>query len=498
MHIARKTDSYKVSHWKFIPEDTTNIYSYFESRLGGVFSEVPFFGLEYLLNEHFAGDVLSFPMILDAKYYHKAHFGRSDVFNEAGFLKLLQKHQGKLPVSIKAVPEGTVVKNGNVLFTIENTDDEFAWLTNWLETILVQLWYPCTVAAQSREIRKTILEFLEKNGTPESIDFKCQDFGYRGSTSCESAGIGGAAHLLSFKGTDTLAGIDLILSNYTSDIYPAPNQEKFISRRLDGEGFNFNVEAYEKELEEYYAKNMPGFSIPATEHSSMTLFGQENEIEACMNALDAFPDGLVACVSDSWDIINCCKEIWGNKLKSKILSRNGTLVARPDSGTLPGSVIDTIRALESGFGAAKNDKGYKVMPEVIRAIQGDGMEFIERNTFREILQALDEEGYSSDNLGFGSGGGLLQKVNRDTNRFALKCSSAVVGGVQRDVFKSPASDPSKNSKRGRLALVVKDGELVTVPESEASHSNNMLKEVFRDGEVLINYTFNEIRERVIA
>ena len=124
-------------------------------------------------------------------------------------------HDGRLPVRIKAVPEGSPVWNRNVLMTIENTDPHVAWLTNYLETLLVQVWYPTTVATQSREMKRIWHDYLVRTGDPSLIAFKLNDFGYRGSTSDESAALGGAAHLVNFTGTDNLAGCELAM-RYTA------------------------------------------------------------------------------------------------------------------------------------------------------------------------------------------------------------------------------------------------------------------------------------------
>jgi nicotinamide phosphoribosyltransferase len=355
-------------------------------------------------------------------------------------------------VSIKAVPEGSVVPTSNVLMTVENTDPEFPWLTNFLETLLVQVWYPMTVATLSREMKKLILRQLLNNGTPETIDFKLHDFGFRGVSSVESAGLGGAAHLVNFQGTDTVAGIRL--------------------------------------ARKYYGDGMYGFSIPASEHSTITSWGRENEGDAMENMLTQFPEGLVACVSDSFDIFKACSEIWGERLREKVLGRNGTLIVRPDSGDPPTVVLQVLEALATKFGTTKNDKGFKVLPDQVRVIQGDGIDYA---MVREILSAMIMSGWSSDNIAFGMGGALLQKLNRDTQKCAFKCAEITVNGEPKDVYKDPITDPGKTSKAGRMKLV-KAGRSFATANMYAS-GDDQLVEVFRDGEVLKTYTFDEIRSR---
>jgi len=325
------------------------------------------------------------------------------------------------------------------------------------------------VATQSREIKKVILKYLQKTGDPSQIGFKLHDFGFRGVSSVESAGIGGAAHLVNFLGTDTVRGIEL--------------------------------------LADYYDEECAGFSIPASEHSTITSWGKENEGKAYDNMLEAYKDGYMACVSDSFDIRVACTELWGGILRDKVLARDGCLVVRPDSGDPVKIVLDVVRRLGEAFGYSVNNRGYKVLDPHVRVIQGDGVNL---DIITEILRTLDQYDWSADNIAFGMGGALLQKLDRDTQKMAFKCSyvegevDEVVtvqgdGWVEkskwsRDVYKEPVTDKGKNSKRGRLALVKRDGRFHTVRE-ELANGENQLVEVFRDGRMLVNYTLKDIRER---
>ncbi len=451
-NILLATDSYKVSHYKQYPPGTTRVFSFFESR-GGRYDSVLFFGLQYLIKKYLSGVVVTEEKILEAREFFAAHFGDSTLFNEKGWRHILETHGGRLPIEIKAVREGSRVPVSNVLVVVVNTDPEVAWLTNYIETLLVQLWYPTTVATQSYYMRETILGFLEKTGTPELIDFKLHDFGYRGSTSVESAGIGGAAHLINFKGTDTIEAL-------------------LVARR-------------------YYGESMAGFSIPAAEHSTITAWGKENEVRAFENMLIQYPTSLVAVVSDSYDIFNACENLWGEDLREKVTSRDGVLVIRPDSGNPIEVLPRVLEILGSKFGYEVNAKGYKVLNPKVRIIQGDG---IDHNSVRLILQALMDAGWSADNIAFGSGGGLLQKIDRDTQKFAFKCSAIEINGSWYDVYKDPVTDTGKRSKKGRLALRQENGRYSTVTEREAGDAN-LLIPVFRNGELLYEDTFAQIRER---
>ena len=152
-NLLLKTDSYKVSHHRQYPPGTTIVYSYLESR-GGNYPEQVFFGLQYILKKHLIGQVITKERLDEAiKFYHE-HLG-VDIVNRDMWLYIIEKYNGYLPVRIKAVPEGTVVPTGNVLMTIENTDPKCAALTTYLETILLQIWYPITIATNSREICQT-------------------------------------------------------------------------------------------------------------------------------------------------------------------------------------------------------------------------------------------------------------------------------------------------------------------------------------------------------
>jgi len=463
-NIVMLTDSYKVTHHLQYPPGTTKVYSYFECR-GGKYPEVCFFGLQYFIKKYLIGQVVTKEKIDQAEEYFKIHFshpvfGYNDkLFNRGAWEYILNKHGGKLPVEIKAVPEGTVLPYKNVLFTLENTDDKCYWLTNYLETLLVQLWYPTTVCTQSREQKKIIMKYLKSTGTPDVIDqnlhlFKLHDFGFRGVSSVESAATGGAAHLVNFLGTDTMAALVC--------------------------------------CKDYYGEECAGFSIPASEHSTMTSWGREKECEAMKNMLTSYPKGIVACVSDSYDVFKACTDYWGGELKAMIEARDGFLVVRPDSGELPKIVLDVLEKLASKFGTSETSTKHKLLPPCIRVIQGDGVDI---DSLEMILKAMSDAGWAADNLAFGSGGALLQKLHRDTQKCAFKCSYAMVNGQGVDVVKDPITDPGKKSKKGRLTLEENNGVWTTVVEGKGSPEKDQLVTVFKDGAMLASHAFADIRTR---
>ncbi len=210
--------------------------------------------------------------------------------------------------------------------------------------------------------------------------------------------------------------------------------------------------------------------------------------------LTQYPEGLVACVSDSYDLMAAC-DAWGtDPLKSLILARPGTLVVRPDSGDPVSTVLATIERLGSHFGFVVNSEGYKELPPQIRMIQGDG---VNPESIEDILKTLMEHGWSATNLAFGMGGALLQKVDRDTQKFAFKACYTEVNGVGRDVFKDPVTDHGKRSKSGQLILIEpKLNDRQTVRRDDYPNERNLLRPVFRNGELLIDYSFDQIRTRV--
>jgi nicotinamide phosphoribosyltransferase len=467
-NIILNTDSYKVSMFKQYPVGTTGVYSYIESR-GGKYDETVFFGLqsfikEYLLEPITQADIDIADAILSA---------HGEPFNREGWEYILSAHGGYLPVVIKAVPEGTVVPVKNVLATIENTDPKAFWLTTWLETALLRaVWYGTTVATQSKFIKNIITNYLEKSGDPNTINFKLHDFGARGVSSMESAGIGGAAHLVNFMGTDTISGI----------LY----------------------------AREYYNADMAGFSIPAAEHSTITSWGRSGEVDAYRNMVRQFgkPGALLAVVSDSYDIYNACK-LWGTELKDDVLASGATVVIRPDSGDPVEVLPKMFNILADTFGYTTNDKGYKVLNNV-RMLWGDG---INQLSIRSILGVVvDLNGWSADNLAFGMGGALLQQLDRDTQKFAMKCSAVQItkwfedgdnGSMWKsdwvDVFKDPITDRVKASKKGRVTLWTSGGEFQTSVEQPKGWTDrgmewiDALVEVFRDGKIVKDYTFEEVR-----
>lgn len=459
-------DSYKDSHPFQYQRGMTHMTSYLESR-GGEFKECTLFELQYLMHEYLSRPVTA-QQVRDAAAFAKAH---GEPFDANSWMHIVINHGGRLPVRIRAIPEGMVVPTGSPVMVVESTDERVPWVGDLLETMLVRLWAPSTVAIASRESRKIIKHYLDISADdPDSeIGFKLHDFGGRGVTCLEQSRIAGAAHLLSFLGSDTKEAVRF--------------------------------------LNHYYDCEMAGFSIPATQHSTVTMWGREHEYEMFQDYVQRelvdrqLPPGmpkLAACVSDSWDIYEACKAWTSEPLLSMIKGSGGTLVIRPDSGdpleVLP-KMLD-ILAARLGSEMRVNSQGFRVLPDYFRIIQGDG---INQDSMREILKRLVDLNWSASNIAFGSGGGLLQQWNRDTQKWAFKCSAAKVNGDWRDVYKDPITDPGKKSKRGRLDLVrTADGgvETVRIPDGKDQADGSVLELAFENGNIMRHTTLAECRERM--
>jgi nicotinamide phosphoribosyltransferase len=192
--------------------------------------------------------------------------------------------------------------------------------------------------------------------------------------------------------------------------------------------------------------------------------------------------------TDPWNAVD---NLWGDRLRQAVIDSGATVIIRPDSGNPVEVVSKVLQRLDLHFGSTLNRRGYKVLNHV-RVIQGDG---VNEESISEILQSIKNLGFSATNLAFGMGGALLQKLNRDTQKFAVKCSEVTVGGEAIAVYKDPITDPGKASKRGRLALVKTDTGYETVAETDRTASLNQLAVVFENGQILKEETFETVRQR---
>ena len=451
------TDSYKFSHFLGYPKDVTHVYSYAESR-GGEYDATVFFGLQKFLMELAAVRITS-ENIDEAEVFAKDH---GVPFNRNGWEIIVRDYDGKIPVRIKAVPEGSVIPTRNVLVTVENTDPRLPWLTSYVETALLRAtWYPTTVATRIHEMKKRIKPYFDRTSDSGDMGFAILDFSARGCSSRETAEIGGMAHLLSFVGSDNIPAV---------------------------------VAA-----SRFYYEPMAAFSVAATEHSVMTSFGEEHEFESFEYLIDNMmpENGILSVVSDTWNVYRATR-YWG-ELVEKIRAKNGILVVRPDSGEMREVLPTVMKTLEASFGYDLNSKGFKVLRNV-KVLQGDG---INEHTVVEPFAIAEELGISADSVMTGSGGGLMQaNIDRDTCKFAFKASNVTFAdGHEMGIAKNPVTDSGKMSKKGRLKLIdCGEGHYTTVTSRELDYESlkDVLRTVYENGELPTVQGLQHIRDILAA
>lgn len=473
-------DGYKFSHLAQYPKGTTRVYSNWtprESRVLGV-NDVVFFGLQYFLKKYLGEEFGSFfatPVDEACAEYERRLSGYLGP-NNVGTAHIRALHALQyLPLEFRAVPEGTSVPLRIPMLTVENTLPEFAWLTNYIETIMSSvLWMPCTSATNAAALRRALDDAASATGSPaEFVPWQGHDFSFRGMPGPEAAALSGAGHLLSFTGTDTLPALDLI--------------------------------------ERYYgaisADYLLGGSVPATEHSVMCAGGELSELETFDRLLTIYPAGIVSVVSDTWDLWSVLTEILP-KLKTRIMARDGKLVIRPDSGD-PADIVcgdataplgspaskGVIECLWEVFGGTVTSTGHRLLDSHIGCIYGDSIT-LERA--RNITGRLAAKGFASANMVFGIGSYSYQYVTRDTFGFAMKATWCEVDGQGRDLFKAPKTgNGMKNSAKGRLA-VTRDASwkmVLTNQATAAQEAASLLTTVWRDGMFIRRDSFADVRER---
>lgn len=444
MSIIIDVDSYKLGQFAVYPENTTGMFSYIEARSKNV--EIVPFGLQMWIQK-----MLSKPITEeDIDYAEMLAVGHGDPFNRAGWEYILEKYNGYLPLTIRGIPEGTIVQSSTPIVTVECTDRKVWWLASYIETSLQRgIWYPTTIASRDLAHYRQLSWFYDHGSdNPAMLDFTLHSFGSRGVTSRESAEIGGLAHLVYFTGSD-----DVIALKAARDYYDCPNAS---------------------------------YSVVATEHSVQCSYGKDNQEAYFNRILDVYgkPGAIVSVVMDGYDIMREV-DLLCTKFKDRIIASGAKWVCRPDSGDMFTVVPQILHKLDAAFGSTVNSKGKKVINNV-GVIQGDGIDSL---TLGMLAQKVFDEGFAPECCLFGSGGGLLQKVDRDTYKFAQKTSAIRVGvatGLRQDgpfgreewidTVKDPVTDPGKKSKGGRLTA---EG-MVTF---------------YENGSILVRDTLDVIRKR---
>lgn len=474
------SDSYKYSHADQYPSNMVAMYNYMESR-GGIYPATKFFGLQYYLKKYFSIPI-TLEEVIEAHAYAEAH---GIPFDLQGWLYIVKTLNGKLPVKIKAVPEGSLIPTGNVLMTIESTDPIVPWVPGWLETILMKVWYPTTIATKSHHVKQILLKY----GSEDWAKFAYHNFGDRDASSIESAAIGGLAHLSAgFNGTD-----------------------------------NFNCLRY---ASEYYGSNIAAYSIFVSEHSTTTSYGREDEEQFVYDQLLKNPDApIMSFVADSYNVYNfvdfCTRP--DSRIRKLIESRpHQKLILRPDSGK-PTEVLPQILFIMIDNKLNHTiDKNGRTLFTDFGILWGDGITPFDIDIILTTIKGL---GYAAENFVFGSGGDLMQNLTRNTCKFAIKCSSigvdegsAIDTGLLRyfdgesveetvwepfiidiDVYKDPITDPGKTSKKGRVTTyynpVRKEYFTDKIGRSFDGPTIEALKPVYLNGELLIDDTLDVIRGR---
>lgn len=477
-------DFYKVSHREQYPAKTQTVYSTWTpraSRLKGVDKVVAFgfqaFIKNYLI-EFFNTNFFSRSkeeVVSEYKRYIKSTLGTAEPVTS----HIEELHDlGFLPLKIQALSEGTLVPLRVPMLTIQNTDPKFYWLTNYIETLAsCEMWQPSTSATIANEYRKLLDKYAtETGGALDFVQFQGHDFSMRGMGSLQSAMASGAGHLLSFVGTDTIPAI-AYAENY----------------------YNANIET-----------ELVGTSIPATEHSVMCAYGQDEKASYSRIINEIYPSGFVSIVSDTWDLWKVISDVI-TPLKDDILKRNGKVVIRPDSGD-PVKIVcgnpdgktelerkGMIQALWDIFGGTINATGYKELDPHIGCIYGDAIT-LER--CEAICQQLKDNGFASTNMVYGIGSYTYQYNTRDTFGFALKSTLCVIDGDERQIFKDPKTDDgTKKSLKGAVMVTRVNGVLTATDGlmlSQIDEDTNLLKTVYENGKLVKEHSFSIIRERLAA
>lgn len=501
-----QTDGYKTGHHLMYPEGTNLVYSNFTPRSVKYMPEgakdIVVFGTQYVvkyIHDLYRDNFFSQPkdkVCADVKTYLSSYLGTDYDISHFEALHDL----GYLPIEVKGLDEGTIIDARIPILTIKNTLPEFFWLVNYLETLISSLlWKPMHSASIALGFRKILDSYALKTdkGGAGIVDFQGHDFSMRGMQHPESAISSGLGWLSSFKGTDTIPTLQA--ADY------------------------------------YYNSKDAGFSVNATEHAVMTAYGKETEIEGFKRLLNLFPTGILSIVSDSFDLWKVCTE-YMVELKDDIMSRDGKVVIRPDSGN-PTDILcglenksgcdiierdgikhlkdyqtsltkevsepeikGVIELLWDVFGGTINEQGYKVLDPHISTIYGDSIS-IERA--EEICERLELKGFASTNVVLGCGSFSLSLASRDSQGSAVKATYVEVNGEGREIFKDPVTDDgTKKSAKGLLQVYRTEGAHgYSKPQLKdqctwEEESQGLLTTVYKDGKLIKETTLEEIRGRV--
>lgn len=473
-NIILDTDSYKNDHQRMLPPDTKEILSAIVPRKGNQHTNlVKVFGQQYLLKQYLTMQ-LSQAMIDEAE---QEIIEQGYPFDRKRWEYILNAHKGYLPLEIRAIPEGMVVPIGLPIMTIRNTDDKCAWLVSYIETMLHRIiWKMTTVASVAADLYRYFNQVMIRHtGLSDNVSYQLHNFGSRGADSYESDIMSGMAHLAAgFKGTDCLQA-------------------------------NRNIKHY------YNTQNPIGSSVLATEHSVICAYSDaknSDDYNAAVQMLEIWDEAItrfnntgkgtpiLSLLGDTYDIYRFTREYLGIRLKNKIIElgkKGGRLVLRPDSGDPKQVPIDCIETLMECFGYTTNTYGYKVLPDYLRVIQGDG---VTTTSIRTIVDGLEERKLSLENLVLGMGGGLTHGAGRDEFSFSMKATAILGTDGWRELFKNPVTDSVKKSLRGRVTTYKDDNGRLFAESIEYIKQNrnvtDIMETIFVNGIITREYTFEEI------
>lgn len=478
-------DFYKAVHAEMLPKNITKSVSYFTPRMSRVkrWDKVVMFGLQgfiktYLI-DYFNEEFFDKPfeeIIYEYKRIMDASLGK-DAYK---IDKIESLHKlGYLPIEIVALPEGTIVPMHVPMFGITNTHKDFAWLPQSLESLIsAEMWHPMLAATVGMTYRGIVNHYYDltcEDNIPRSKALGAFDF--RGEECLESAVKAGAGWCLSFLNTATVPTIPYLEKNYFCDC----------------------------------TKESVAYGSPSTEHSVMcsNYAVDGDEITLLRRLLtEIYPNTSFSAVLDSYDYWNIIDNILP-QLKTEIMSHNGCMLMRGDSGDCVEVVTKTVFKLWEEFGGTVNSKGYKVLDPHVKAIYGDS---ITVQRCEEIYRILMKNGFACSNVALGVGSfsfqcieedGVLKPFTRDTFSSCIKATYCEINGKPFPIFKNPKDGGFKKSQKGCCRVYTRcDGsiyyedELTWEQAIKSGKHGNMLIPVFKDGELLKEQSLKEIRDRL--
>ncbi len=427
-------DSYKHGQSGVMPDDVTSLSSYIEARIDGDIA-IPF-GLQMALKRDYMVPVSA----ENAAEYIEVTQAHGDPTDYKMVDIIMKRYGGFMPVEVWGVPEGTPIETHEPMVVVESVDPELKGMAQYVETNLLRsVWYPTTIASNDLKSRRVLQRFYDNySDSPDVMLYSMHDFGARGVSSEETAQIGGAAHMVFYRGTDNFSGLRAARHFYDMEIL------------ADG--------------------------VIASEHTQQIAWGRDRQHQYIQRMLDlhAKPGKIVSIVADGYDLYGFV-ELLCTEFRDQIIASGAKIVVRPDSGDPCVTIPRILQRLDEAFGHIVNSKGMKVLKHV-GIIQGDG---VNCELMENVLNIVTQIGFAPENVVFGSGGNLLQSPMRDDMSFAQKASAMLVDGKWVPIKKDPITAPGKKSKAGRMI------------------TNKMVK-FYEPGKLLVNDNMSVIRGRAMT